>query len=352
VETLQILKKFLIGLSLLLTQASWAADTYDPSSNQLSIPRVELLSTTYFDVVVKVGDVLRIDGGTPSRSIDLYDPVTNQLTIPSVVANGVTFTNVLVSVGQVIGVGASITIQGLNLIYGATATFNVVMSNPNYAVTGIADKCSNLTQTISPTKEAIAYNCKIKGAGTLTFTAKDGQGAVLVKQLFTVPAPQIQMATSLGNVMFELNPNYAPLSVDNFMKYVDAGFYTNTIFHRIIPNFVVQAGGFKSGLTPMTPTFDTIGLESNNGLSNLTGTLAMARTSDPNSANSQFYVNLLDNPFLNYVSGNNPGYAVFGKVIAGLDVIKAIGLVPTGTVKGLADVPITEVTITSMVRVK
>jgi peptidyl-prolyl cis-trans isomerase A (cyclophilin A) len=140
--------------------------------------------------------------------------------------------------------------------------------------------------------------------------------------------------------------------VNNFLKYVGSGFYTGTIFHRVIPNFVVQAGGFTTGLAQMTPTYAPITLETNNGLSNLTGTLAMARTSDPNSATSQFYVNLVDNTSLDYTSSASPGYAVFGKVTTGIAVINAIGSMPTGTSNGLTDVPTTEVVITSMKRIK
>jgi len=180
----------------------------------------------------------------------------------------------------------------------------------------------------------------------------DGQGITIATQSFNVPEPQVQMVTSVGTVVFELYPTKAPFSVDNFLRYVEGDFYTNTIFHRVIQNFVAQAGGFKSGLNPTTSTFPPITLESNNGLSNSKGTLAMARTSDPNSATSQFYVNLVDNPFLNYANTANPGYAVFGKVIAGLDVVEAIGLVPTGNTKGLSDVPITELKILSMGRIK
>jgi len=148
-------------------------------------------------------------------------------------------------------------------------------------------------------------------------------------------------------VVFELDPSRAPISVNNFLKYVASGFYTGTIFHRVVPNVIVQAGGFTTGLNQMTPTYAPITLESNNGLNNLTGTLAMARTSDPNSATSQFYVNLVDNTSLDYASSASPGYAVFGKVTTGIKVINAIGAVPT-----VSDVPTTEVTITSMRRIK
>lgn len=244
-------------------------------------------------------------------------------------------------------------IQGSNLFYGNTATFYVGVSTLNPGITFSADKCPNLTaSSASSTSTALAYTCKISGTGTLTFTAKNSEGTVLATQAFTVPAPQVQMVTSLGTVVFELNPDKAPLSVDNFLKYVSSGFYTGTIFHRVIANFVVQAGGFTTGLTQMTPTYGPIALESNNGLSNTAGTLAMARTSAPNSATSQFYVNLVDNTNLDYINDANPGYAVFGKVLSGIDVINAIGAVPTAINNGMADVPTTEVTVTTMKRLK
>lgn len=263
-----------------------------------------------------------------------------------------TFTNVLVTVGQVISVGNSISIKGMNLLFDSSATLNVTVTTPATKITVTADKCSNLAQSSSTADTVLTYTCKITGTGTLTISAMDSQGSMIATQRFSVPEPQVQMVTNMGIVAFELYPAKAPLSVDNFLRYVEGGFYTNTIFHRVIPNFVAQAGGFKSGLTPMMSTFGPIALESNNGLSNTKGTLAMARTSAPNSATSQFYVNLIDNPYLNYASAANPGYAVFGKVIAGLDVIDAIGLVPTGNNKGLSDVPITEVQILSMARIK
>ena len=247
---------------------------------------------------------------------------------------------------------AAPSIQGTNLFYGLTATFNVGVSTLNPGVVFSADKCSNITPAASEVPTSLAYKCEVTGTGTLTFVAKDSQGNTLASQAFNVPAPQVQATTSLGTVVFELDPAKAPLSVNNFLKYVSSGFYTGTIFHRVIPNFVVQAGGFTSGLTKMTPTNAPITLESNNGLSNLTGTLAMARTADPNSATSQFYVNLVDNTSLDYTSSASPGYAVFGKVTTGIAVINAIGSVPTGTSNGLTDVPTTEVVITSMKRIK
>lgn len=156
-------------------------------------------------------------------------------------------------------------------------------------------------------------------------------------------SPQVTFSTSLGNVVFELNPAKAPITVANMLDYVNDGFYSGTLFHRVIPGFVVQGGGFTSGLAYKIPAHDPIPLESNNGLSNLRGTLAMARTSDPNSATSQFYVNLANNTNLDYTSPTAPGYAVFGSVVSGMSVIDSIAVQPTSP----SGVPKAEVLILS-----
>jgi cyclophilin family peptidyl-prolyl cis-trans isomerase len=157
--------------------------------------------------------------------------------------------------------------------------------------------------------------------------------------------PQVTLSTSLGNVVFELFPNAAPVTVANWLAYVGTDFFSGLLFHRVIPGFVAQGGGFSSGLSYETPTYPAIRLESNNGLSNLRGTLAMARTSVPSSANSQFYVNLADNTFLDYANPISPGYAVFGEVVAGMATIDAIAGVATATQLGMANVPVVEVSI-------
>ena len=157
--------------------------------------------------------------------------------------------------------------------------------------------------------------------------------------------PQVTFQTSLGTVVFALNPEQAPVTVANMLAYVNSGFYDGTLFHRVIPGFVVQGGGFTSGMAYKTPTYGPIILESNNGLSNLRGTLAMARGNAADTASDQFFVNLADNAFLNYASAASPGYAVFGRVVAGLSVIDAMAQVPTTTVGANANVPVTEVTI-------
>jgi peptidyl-prolyl cis-trans isomerase A (cyclophilin A)/peptidyl-prolyl cis-trans isomerase B (cyclophilin B) len=141
-------------------------------------------------------------------------------------------------------------------------------------------------------------------------------------------APQVQVFTSMGNFTIELNPERAPLTVANFLAYVDAGHYTNTLFHRVVANFVVQAGGFNADYTPK-PAANRVANESGNGLSNVRGTVGLARTSEPHGGNAQFYVNLNDNAALD-PNASRWGYAVFGRVIAGMDVVDKIGSVATG----------------------
>jgi peptidyl-prolyl cis-trans isomerase A (cyclophilin A) len=160
-----------------------------------------------------------------------------------------------------------------------------------------------------------------------------------------VPLPRVLLATSLGNVELELNQLAAPITVNNFLDYVNSGFYRNTLFHRAIAGFVVQGGGYTKGLVKKDGQKAPIVLESNVGLQNTRGTVAMARTSELNSATSEFYVNLSDNASLDYLSPSLPGYAVFGKVLSGMDVIDSIAALPTATVGINENVPTTDVTI-------
>ena len=158
--------------------------------------------------------------------------------------------------------------------------------------------------------------------------------------------PQVELKTSQGTLIIELYQDKAPKSVENFLQYVKDGFFSGTVFHRVIPDFMIQGGGF----TPDMKRKDTrppIQNEAANGLKNLTGTLAMARTNDPNSATSQFFINLKDNGFLDYPGRDGAGYAVFGKVVQGLEVVQAIAKVPTATVGPHRDVPTTPVLIES-----
>ncbi len=159
----------------------------------------------------------------------------------------------------------------------------------------------------------------------------------------------VLMTTSQGDILLELDAKSAPVSVDNFLGYVDAGFYEGTIFHRVISNFMIQGGGLKPDLS-QKPTRPPIRNESGNGLSNKRGTIAMARTNVPDSATCQFFINVVDNPALDAPPAGGPGYAVFGKVVAGMDVVDAIRAVPTGLKKSHKDVPIKDVVIQSATR--
>jgi peptidyl-prolyl cis-trans isomerase B (cyclophilin B) len=155
---------------------------------------------------------------------------------------------------------------------------------------------------------------------------------------------KIKIQTSKGDIIIELNSKAAPKTVENFKTYVEEGFYDGTVFHRIIPDFMIQGGGFIDN-GQQKQTHDPIILESNNGLSNKKYTIAMARTNSPNSATSQFFINTKDNSFLDYTP-INPGYAVFGKVINGFEIVDEIEKSQTTTKHGyMADWPIEEIII-------
>ena len=163
--------------------------------------------------------------------------------------------------------------------------------------------------------------------------------------------PLVTIKTSKGDIKIELFADKAPLTVQNFLAYVDAKFYDGTIFHRVIKGFMIQGGGLTAGFVEK-PQKPPIRNEAANRLKNLRGTLAMARTPDPHSATSQFFINHVDNPSLNHRDNtvDGFGYCVFGKVVAGLDVVDAIAAVPTATVQGNDDVPRQTLTIVSIRR--
>jgi peptidyl-prolyl cis-trans isomerase A (cyclophilin A) len=155
---------------------------------------------------------------------------------------------------------------------------------------------------------------------------------VMIISVLTTPTfanTKVLMETSLGNILLELDNEKAPISSENFLHYVNEGFYNGLIFHRVIPNFMIQAGGFNDKME-QKPANPPIKNEADNGLKNNRGTIAMARTNKINSATSQFFINLIDNNHLNYISPNNYGYAVFGHVIEGMDVVDKIAEVKTG----------------------
>ena len=173
-------------------------------------------------------------------------------------------------------------------------------------------------------------------------------GLLFCASTCTLAAPSVEFQTNQGDFTVELYPEKAPKTVANFLQYVKEGYYENTIFHRVINHFMIQGGGFERDLSEKN-TRAAIVNEAGNGLLNQTGTIAMARTADPDSATAQFFVNLIDNQFLDY-TGPDPdqiGYCVFGKVTSGMDVIQKIGVTQTNTVGRYSDVPVKPIIIKS-----
>lgn len=181
----------------------------------------------------------------------------------------------------------------------------------------------------------------IKPAATSTNSQTPG-----VKKSMT----NVKMETSAGTIMLELDAEKAPLTVANIEAYVKDGFYDGLVFHRIIPNFMVQGGGMNANMTEKSDKRPTVKNEANNGLKNDRGTLAMARTNDPHSASSQFFINLKDNDFLNFTSESSSGwgYTVFGKVTEGMDVVDKMAAVKTGQNGPHGDVPLEPITMDSV----
>jgi peptidyl-prolyl cis-trans isomerase A (cyclophilin A) len=198
---------------------------------------------------------------------------------------------------------------------------------------------TNIVKTMSSVIPALT------AAITLSFSIAcahaDEQGNKANSQL-----PQVRVVTSEGAFELRLRPDVAPETVKNFLTYVRSGFYDGTIFHRVIPGFMIQGGGFEAGLTRKS-TRPPVVNEASSSLPNLRGTIAMARTSAPDSATSQFFINLTDNDFLN-AGVRGTGYAVFGKVTSGMGVVDAIANTETGRARGMADVPVNSITIESV----
>jgi peptidyl-prolyl cis-trans isomerase A (cyclophilin A) len=212
------------------------------------------------------------------------------------------------------------------VMYKSPSYFKVDGTNLDQGITlAAAGACTTLTESPGGTSASRIYSCIPDKIGPLDVivTATEG-GALLKLRSLTVPNPQVTLHTSKGSIIVELRPDKAPKTVTNFLQYVHDDFYINTIFHRVISGFVVQGGGYdtsnnlKSTLAPIVLEAPSI-----TGLSNIAGTIAMARTDNPDSATSQFYFNTVDNLVLDQPQGGE-GYAVFGSVIFGMDTVKAI----------------------------
>jgi peptidyl-prolyl cis-trans isomerase A (cyclophilin A) len=171
-----------------------------------------------------------------------------------------------------------------------------------------------------------------------------GAGATAMPPPKAVAPVVVTLETTAGPIVLELDAQAAPHTVANFVQYVKEGFYAGTIFHRVIDGFMIQGGGFNGNMV-QKPTRPPIAIESNNGLKNVRGSIAMARTSDPNSATAQFFINVVDNPALDYPGRDNAGYTVFGHVVEGMDIVDKIRATPTTVRNGMPNVPVTPVVI-------
>lgn len=230
--------------------------------------------------------------------------------------------------------------------YGKLATIYIGGKDLRSSISvDTAGACSNPIFASNSTTETLVLNCMVSKTGNFPLVVQSAEGVAVYSTTLNIPMPQVALITTKGSITLELDPMVAPLSTNNFLSYVNKGFYRSTLFHRVIPNFVVQGGGYTTGMAKMTGQSAAIELETNKGLSNLRGTLAMARTNLANSATTEFYINLVDNLSLDYKNAANPGYAVFGKVTQGMDVVDAIAAERTGNVGGFSDVPLADITL-------
>ena len=251
------------------------------------------------------------------------------------------------------------TMQASNTAYGRVMTVSVsgqALDQGGLTMT-VDNVCTNLTKLAGGSEFNQTFTCRVGSIGEFNMSIRDSDGRFLAALSAKVPLPQVTLTTSKGTIVVELDLVKAPISVDNFLRYVTAtpSYYNGTLFHRVEADTVVQAGGFITGLAPKTAVNAPIALESQNGLKNQRGSIGMAReVATAASATAQFFFNLKDNPQFDYQSASQPGFAVFGKVVAGLDVMDAIGAVPVrfDLTRNLANVPVTEVLITAASQTK
>jgi cyclophilin family peptidyl-prolyl cis-trans isomerase len=243
-------------------------------------------------------------------------------------------------------------VQVDQLRYGQTSTFKLLGVNLKQDFQVSITQCVNLQVLPGGTDLEQHVSCRPNKVGTLEVTPKTMQGVAMLVQAFEIPNPQVKMSTNFGDLWIELNPDAAPVTVDNFLKYVNANFYNATVFHRLIPQFVIQGGWLNSEMFEKPGASGSIVLESNSGLKNTRGSIAMARGSNPNSAKTQFYFNLVDNPKLDYQNEGSPGYAVFGKIVNGLGVLDIMTQISTASLYGLDNVPTSNIRINSAVQIQ
>ena len=240
-----------------------------------------------------------------------------------------------------------------SLSYGRTATIYLGGKDLRSSlVVDTAGACTSPSFASNSTTDLLVLNCLVTVVGDMPLTVRSDTGEVVYTTTLTVPKPQVAIIMGRGSFTIELEPTSAPVTVKNFLGYVRSGYYSNTLFHRVIPGFVAQAGGYTAGLVKKPGQLAPIELESNRGLSNARASVAMARTGVFNSATSEFYVNLVNNTFLDYRNAASPGYAVFGAVVQGMDVVDGIAAEPTGVAGGNADVPLSDIVISMALQVR
>ena len=272
-------------------------------------------------------------------------------TLPTLLAAtaALLLTTLLTACGGSTGFPPVITaVKPQSLSYGRTATIYLGGKDLRSSlVVESAGGCTNPSFGANSSTDTLVLNCLVTVVGDLPLTIKSATGEVVYTTTLSVPKPQVSIITSKGSFTLELDPATAPISVKNFLSYVKSGYYSNTLFHRVIPGFVAQAGGYTTGVVRKPGQLEPIELESNKGLSNARATVAMARTGDPHSATAQLFINVADNGFLNHTapSAQGWGYAVFGKVVAGSDVVDKIKAVKTSRKGYHDDVPVNDVVI-------
>lgn len=238
------------------------------------------------------------------------------------------------------------------LAYGKQAVFTVAgpgLESSQVAVTTTG--CKGLALVTGSTATLKQVACTVTGVTEVKLETKAADGTPLLARTFAVLAPKVELRTSMGTVVLDLYPAKAPATVLNFLVHVNKGFYDGTLLHRVVPRFVVQGGGYTPGPVYKPAPLPAIALEAT-GLLNTRGMVGMARTAQPDTATTEFYVNLQDNPVLDPAGTDRPGYAVFAQVVQGMPLFDTLAGQPTQLVGALNNVPVTDVVVQAAVQVQ
>jgi cyclophilin family peptidyl-prolyl cis-trans isomerase len=257
------------------------------------------------------------------------------------------------------GAASVTTIAATGMAYARTMTVTVNgsgLTDPGLQMTVEGAGCVDIVRG-SASDFQVQFTCTVVGVGEISPRIRLSDGRELGRVTTSVPTPQVSMAVRqggrTGTMLIEIDPVTAPLTAANFMRYVNTGFYRDTLFHRVLAGQIAQGGGYSTGPVVKTATFAAIPLETATTPKNLRGTIAMARTNAPDSAQSQFYLNVVDNPAFDRVDDANPGYAVFGRVVSGFDTLDELGRVETRFFSpSLASLPVEDVVLTSVLQVR